>query len=158
MNPKYDLSVVDVNKSMSDELLSAGWNFDWSIDRDKPSDPDIEYYKVGAFVGDELEGLIKYTRRSEELFNFVHLIELAPYNIGRDKTYDGVAGALFAYVALDSLEQGFDGFIVFESKSVLYNHYMLKYGAKPTLGKLLMFDKQTSIKLINDYLGEEIAS
>jgi hypothetical protein len=152
---QYEIEEVIVSTDMANSLIVAGWNFDWSLGRDKSTDPDVEYIKVGAYLNNELEGLIKYTRRPDELFNFVHLIELAPYNVGAQKMHSNVAGTLFASVALDSLKQGYDGFVVFESMTVLYNHYMLKYGAKPVLGKLLMFDTNLSIELIRKYLGVE---
>jgi len=35
-----------------------------------------------------------------------------------------MAGTLFAYVAKDSLDAGFEGFVVFDSKTILVNKYL----------------------------------
>jgi len=65
----------------------------------------------------------------------------------------GIAGTLLAYVAKDSLDAGFDGFIVFETKTALFRYYQEKYGEKPISNRKLMFDTQASLNLVNKYLG-----
>jgi len=83
----------------------------------------------------------------------IYLIEAAPQNVGRNKKILDVTGVLFAYVARDSLEAGFDGFVAFHSKTILVNHYIRKYGAKVIRGDQLMFDTHASLRLIREYLG-----
>jgi hypothetical protein len=87
-----------------------------------------------------------------QLWNFIYLIEAAPWNIGKQKKVLDVAGVLFAYVARDSLEADFDGFVAFHSKTVLVEHYIEKYGAKIIRGDQLMFDTSASVKLVEEYL------
>jgi hypothetical protein len=89
---------------------------------------------------------------------YVSIIESAPHNVGKTKIYEGVAGTLFAYVAQKSFEAGFDGFVLFESKTNLYQYYQEKYGALPTRDRWLHFDTKASIKLIETYLeGENVS-
>jgi len=57
-----------------------------------------------------------------------------------------------AYVAKDSLVAGFEGFVVFDSKTLLIDHYVEKYGAKILFGNRLYFDTKASKALINKYL------
>jgi hypothetical protein len=55
-------------------------------------------------------------------------------------------------VAKDSLDAGFEGFVVFDSKTVLIDHYVEKYGARVLFGNRLYFDTKASKALINKYL------
>ncbi|MDR0951178.1 MAG: hypothetical protein LBM13_06100 [Candidatus Ancillula sp.] len=145
---KFQIEEIIVDKSMSDDLITAGWNFDWNDSQDGDT------HKLAAYYKNELQGLVEFERDSRSLFNFIYLVESAPHNIGKTKMYEGVHGALFASVAKDSLDAGFEGFVVFEAKTVLINHYITKYGAKFIHGRRLVFDTEASIKLIHDYLGE----
>jgi len=99
-----------------------------------------------------MKGLVEFEEVPSSLYNIVYRIELAPENIGKNKKIDNVAGTLFAYVAKDSLDAGFEGFVVFDSKTLLINHYVEKYGAKVLFGNRLYFDTKASKALINKYL------
>ncbi|MDR0627087.1 MAG: hypothetical protein LBG11_07490 [Bifidobacteriaceae bacterium] len=109
--------------------------------------------KVGYLVGDQLQGLVQFERVPESLFNFIYLIEAAPWNRGRRKAVNNVVGVLFATVAQDSLDVGFDGFVAFRSKTVLKDHFIKKYGAKVLYDDQLFFDTAASRKLVEEYLG-----
>jgi hypothetical protein len=45
---------------------------------------------------------------------------------GKNRKIDNIAGTLFAYVAKDSLDAGFEDFVVFDSKTVLIDHSLRK--------------------------------
>lgn len=49
----------------------------------------------------------------------MHLVENAPFNIGKGKIYEGVAGNLVAYACKESFQKGFDGNVAFISKTRL---------------------------------------
>ncbi|MCL1995419.1 MAG: hypothetical protein FWG63_04350 [Defluviitaleaceae bacterium] len=121
-----------------------GFEFNWWI--------KSEYNSVVfcAQINKHIVGLVEFTRYERDLFNFMNLIEILP-----DYRGSTVAGELLAWVGLDSLKNGFDGFVVFESKTVLYQYYIHKYGAKPLLDKRLFFDTETTLKLIKTYLEVE---
>ncbi|MDR0591820.1 MAG: hypothetical protein LBG60_00895 [Bifidobacteriaceae bacterium] len=138
---------VTIDRETAARMLNAGWEFDWSLS------VGASVQKVGYLVGDQLQGLVQFERVPESLFNFIYLIEAAPWNRGRRKAVDGVVGVLFATVAQDSLDAGFDGFVAFKSKTVLKDHYVKKYGAKVLFDDQLFFDTAASLKLIADYLG-----
>jgi GNAT superfamily N-acetyltransferase len=95
-------------------------------------------------------GAAEYERQPENLFDYLYLIEVA-----KDYRGTGVAGQLLAYVAQDSLAAGFEGFVVFESKTALYQYYQVKYGAKPLGGRKLYFDTEAAHHLIKLYLEDE---
>lgn len=138
---------INVDSEMANSLIEAGWNFIWNDSYNENS------LKLAAWLDDELQGLIEYERMFNEMFNEVRLIESAPHNVGKHKIYGNVPGTLFATVAQDAFEQGFDGFVVLEAKSNLINHYILKYGAKLTHGRRLVFDAAASNKLIEEFLN-----
>ena len=104
---------------------------------------------VGNIKDGDIVGLVEFERQPRSLCNYMWLIEVAQSHRG-----GSVAGELLAYVGKDSLEQGFDGFFFFESKSSLYEYYQIKYGAKPSTGRRLFFDREATEKLISLYLRE----
>jgi hypothetical protein len=83
-----------------------------------------------------------------DLYNYLHLLEVIPEYRGTE-----VAGQLLAYVAWDSIVNGFEGFVTFEPKTLIYDYYINKYGAKPLVGRKLFFDTAASVSLIRGYLG-----
>jgi hypothetical protein len=97
---------------------------------------------------------VEFERVPQSRYNFIYRLESAPHNVGKSKVYDNVAGTLLAYVARDSFNYGFDGFVVLKSKTILVNHYINKYGAKLIGdGNRLYFDTNASKRLIKIYLG-----
>jgi len=101
---------------------------------------------------DKIQGLVEFEEVPSSLYNIIYRIELAPENVGKNRKIDNIAGTLFAYVAKDSLDAGFEGFVVFDSKTVLIDHYVVKYGARVLYGNRLYFDTKASNALINKYL------
>lgn len=133
--------ILDINDRHTLRALKD-FQFDWS----KKSNPTSIVFS--AQVDNEIVGLIEFFRDKKENYNFLDLIEVVPPYRGST-----VAGELLASVGYDSLEQGFDGFVVFESKTVIYSYYIKKYGAIPSKGRKLYFDTEATLKLIKTYLG-----
>jgi hypothetical protein len=105
---------------------------------------------VGDIRDGDIAGLVEFERRNENLANYMWLIEVAS-----DYRSTEVAGELLAYVGRDALNCGFDGFFYFEPKTVLYDYYQVKYGAKPSHGRYLYFDTDATNVLIEKYLTNE---
>jgi hypothetical protein len=146
---------VDVDVKKAKSLRSRGWSFDWS----KGATDTITGISVlkAILIDDEIEGLIEYEIIQREAYVFAHKLEIDPHNRGEEQKYKGIAGMLLAYVAKESFNSGCDGFVVFISKTKLYDYYQTKYGAKPIGGLKLHFDTEASEKLIKAYLvGKEI--
>ena len=133
------INIENVSKKKL-ELLKD-FEFNWSLKANENT------HIFCAEVLDNVEGLVEFERLQSEFFNFMHLIEVSPKYRGTT-----VAGELLAFVGLDSLNSGFDGFVVFESKSLTYNYYIEKYGAKPIYGRRLHFDFEATKNLIKTYL------
>jgi hypothetical protein len=59
----------------------------------------------------------------------MNLLENVPFNIGKTKLYEGVAGNLVAFACKISFQYGFDGFVAFTAKTKLIKHYEETLGA-----------------------------
>ena len=134
--------IIDVTYEI-DALDLSEFEFDWTI----RSSPKCAIY--AANVDEKLAGLVEFEHFSEDSHNFMYLIEVTPEYRGTK-----VAGELLAFVGQDSLKQGFDGFVVWESKTIYYKYYMRKYGAKPISGRRLYFDEEATKKLIRIYIED----
>lgn len=81
----------------------------------------------------------------------MHLIESAPFNLGRNKVYLGVPGNLVAFVCRISFHHGFDGYVSFTSKTQLIEHYEKTLGAINVGGHLMVINTDAALKLIDKY-------
>lgn len=67
-----------------------GWNFDWKSEFLKP---DRDVYKLTITNNTEvIQGLVSLAVTPDNVY--MHLVENAPFNIGKNKVYAGVAGNL----------------------------------------------------------------
>jgi hypothetical protein len=135
-------------------LRAAGWSFDWSVEGDLIAGPSAV---KALIIDDEIQGLVEYEILRSDLYVFLHKLEIHPLNRGTGRRHGDIAGILLAVVGRESFAAGCDGFVVFVSKTALYEYYQRKYGAKPLDGSRLHFDTQASENLIKTYLwGREI--
>ena len=128
----------------------TGWKFNWKTEF--LAQKKQVYKLVLQTDPKSIQGLICFEKKSDHIF--MHLLETAPHNFGKTKKYLGVAGNLVAFVCKLSFEYGFDGFVAFESKSKLINHYESTLGAKVLFGQRMEINTQSSIKLVNQYYPE----
>lgn len=82
----------------------------------------------------------------------MNLIENASFNLGSSKLYHGVAGSLIAFACQLAFEHGFEGYVLFESKTRLISHYQQTVGAKVLYGNKLYIETREAKILINTYL------
>jgi hypothetical protein len=102
-----------------------GWNFDWKLEL---KDNAKEVYKLTILNNASvIQGLVSISYEVDHVF--MHLLENAPFNIGRIKMYEGVMGNLVAYACKLSFQRGFDGFVSFTAKTKLIEHYEETLGA-----------------------------
>lgn len=98
---------------------------------------------------DIVQGLISFTVRNDHVYMF--LLESAPFNLGKNKLYEGVSGNLVAYACKVSFQRGGDGFVSFESKTKLIDHYIKTLWATHFGGHLMVLDTIASKKLVDKY-------
>jgi hypothetical protein len=79
------------------------------------------------------------------------LIESAPFNKSKNKSYIGVPGNLIAYVFRLSFQRGHEGNVAFLSKSLLIKHYEQNLGARHVGGRTMILDTPAALKLIDKY-------
>lgn len=124
-----------------------GWNFDWKSEFLKP---DRDVYKLTITNNiDVIQGLVSLAVTPDNVY--MHLVENAPFNIGKDKVYAGVAGNLVAFACKLSFQHGTEGFVSFRAKTVLIDHYVKKLGAIHFGGHLLVLDTKAALNILNKY-------
>jgi hypothetical protein len=124
----------------------SGWLFDWKMEH---SSSDREVFKLQVVGSDDIQGLVSLS--VEQGFVFVHLVESAPANKGKEtKLFSGVGAHLFAIACKISFESGGEGFVAFKSKTSLVSHYEQSIGAQSVRGGLLMQIQPARAKLLVD--------
>ena len=79
------------------------------------------------------------------------LLESAPFNIGQNKLYEGVAGNLVVYACKVSFQKGFDGFVAFTAKTRLIQHYEKTLGAFHFKNQRMIIDSRAAKRLVEKY-------
>ena len=128
-------------------LKKDGWQFDWGIEMKNPAK---SVFKLVMLQQSEIiQGLVSTSK--EDGYVMMNLIESAPVNFGKNKKYYGVAGNLIAFVCRLSKEYGFDGEILFFSKTKLIEHYEKTLGAVHIGGHRMIIYEQQAQRLIQKY-------
>lgn len=147
---RFDTQVLPISETDIKQLTS-GWNFDWI--QEIKSNSKVFKLIIESNV-DIIQGLISLSYKDG--FVFIELIESADFNIGRNKVYEGVAGNLFAFACKESWEREDYGYVAFNSKTNLIEHYIKMLGAK-SLGNnnQMVIEPQEAIELLNKYYGQK---
>ncbi len=124
-----------------------GWNFSWKTEFD---DIKKEVYKL-TIEGNPtiIQGLLSLTIEFDPIY--MDLLESSPFNIGKDKVYDGVAGNLVAYACKLSFQKGFEGFVGFTSKTNLIKHYEKTLGAYHFKNQRMIIETESAKFLVEKY-------
>jgi hypothetical protein len=124
-----------------------GWKFDWKSELLKP---DRDVYKLCIANNNQVvQGLVSLALTPDHVY--MHLVENAPFNVGIDKVYAGVAGNLIAFACKLSFQHGTEGYVSFRAKTILIDHYVSKLGAIHYGGHLLILDTKAALNLLNKY-------
>jgi hypothetical protein len=129
---------------------TEGWLFDWRAEFKKP---DRDVYKL-TIVNNQsvIQGLVSLTVRTDHVY--MHLIESAPFNRGKEKVYAGVPGNMFAFACKLSFQRGDEGYLSFLAKTNLIEHYEKTLGALHVGGLLMVINTSAALKLINKYFDK----
>jgi hypothetical protein len=124
-----------------------GWLFSW---KEEHNLPDREVYKLTIVNNTNIvQGIASLTVRTDNVF--LHLIENAPFNKGKEKLYEGVAGNLVAFACRLSFQRGSDGFVSFHSKTNLIDHYVKTLDAIHYGNHLMIINTESALRLVNKY-------
>lgn len=124
-----------------------GWNFNWKSELDNDFN---EVYKLTIINNPEIiQGVLSIRKENDHLF--MNLLENAPFNVGKNKLYDGVAGNLVAHACKLSFQFGFDGFVAFTAKTKLIHHYETSLGAYHFGGHRMIIETHAAKVLVEKY-------
>lgn len=124
-----------------------GWKFNWNIEF---KSPQREVYKLTIINNPNIiQGLVSLEIKPDHVR--MHLIESAPFNIGKGKTYFGVPGNLVAFACKLSFQRGGEGYVSFLAKTKLIEHYEKSLGAYHFGGQNMVITTEAALKLTNKY-------
>jgi hypothetical protein len=125
----------------------SGWRFNWNNEIKRP---ERDVFKLTITNNPNvIQGIISLEVKPDHVY--MHLIESAPFDIGKRKTYFGVPGNLVAYACRLSFQRGGDGYVSFTAKTKLIDHYIESLGAVHFGGHLMVINTPAALKLINKY-------
>ena len=128
-------------------IKKSDWQFDWRLEFKTPSN---EVYKLTTINNTTIiQGLLSIEDKSDHIF--MHLIESAKFNKGKSKLYLGIPGNLVAFACKVSRDRGYDGYVAFDSKTVLIEHYRQTLGATHLIRQRMFVDPIAADKLIIKY-------
>jgi len=129
----------------------SGWLFNW---KKELSFPDREVYKLTIFNNPNItQGITSLSIKADHVL--IHLIENAPFNKGKDKLYEGVAGNLVAFACRLSFQREAVGFVSFHAKTNLVDHYIQTLNAKHYGKQLMVIDTDASQTLVDKYFKSQ---
>lgn len=145
---KTDISLL-TNDELKVVTKKNDWVFDWKSEHRAP---EKEVYKLTIAGSSNIQGLISITFRDDHVY--MHLIESAPFNKGRDKVYLGVPANLVAYACRVSFQRGGGGYLSFNSKTKLIDHYEKSLGAVHFGGTLMVITPDNALRLTDKYFND----
>jgi hypothetical protein len=142
-----DISILPSN-NLKLVTKKNGWLFDWRLETKNPSKDVFKLTIVNnPYV---IQGLVSLEVKGDHVY--LHLLESAPFNRGKDKIYLGVPGNLVAFACKLSFQRGHEGNVAFHSKTQLVKHYEETLGAFHFGGRLMIIPPEAAMHLINQYL------
>lgn len=128
-------------------IKKNGWAFNWKNELD---DNSREVYKLTISNNPNIiQGILSLTIEPDHVY--MDLLESAPFNRGKNKLYEGVAGNLVAYACKVSFQNSFDGYLSFTAKTKLIDHYTKTLEAYHFGGHLMIINTIAANKLIDKY-------
>jgi hypothetical protein len=136
-----------ITEATTDDLKDiSGWNFNWMKERRLR----VVYKLTTVDDPTTIHGLISW--ELQQGFLYTTLLENAPFNIGKDRQiFKGVAGNLVAFACKISFEKGFGGYIAFDAKTQLIEHYQKTLGAKLIRGQRMFIETNEALILVKRY-------
>jgi hypothetical protein len=147
---RFKTDILELASDDLKRLKKSEWLFDWKYEA-KQADKTV--YKL-VIEGNRLiiQGLTSIQDRGDHIV--MALIESSKFNRGADKLYFGVPGNLVAFACRLSFEKGYAGYVSFESKTKLKEHYQKTLGAHVLFGGIMAIDTKAAHKLVSRYFSE----
>ena len=140
------IQITSVKDIKSVTKLNA-WKFNWKAELEES---DRKVYKL-TIEGNPniIQGLVSISDYNDHFY--LHLVESAPFNLGKNKLYEGIPGNLFAFTCKLSWDKGYQGFVSFQSKTRLIEHYENILDATHVGGHKMIIYPKAALKLIKQY-------
>ena len=143
----FDTEIVRLKGTDLKQIKKIDWQFDW---REELRDKTKAVFKLTTTNNPTIiQGLLSIEDKRDHIF--MHLIESARFNKGKEKVYFGVPGNLIAYACQVSVDKGFEGFLAFDAKTALIKHYQETLHATHFRGQRMFIDTLAAIRLISQY-------
>ena len=143
----FDTEVNRIGIKDINQIKKSDWQFNWKKEIKNHSK---EVYKLTTVANPfVIQGLLSIENKDDHFF--MHLIESAKFNKGKEKMYLGVLGNLVAYACKVSKDIGYGGFVAFDSKTALIQHYEKVLGATHFGGIRMVIAEREALKLIIQY-------
>lgn len=143
----FKTEVIELTSTDIRKLKKSDWLFEWKVEA-KQADKKV-YKLVIVDKPNVIQGLISLQNRGDHIF--MSLIESNKFNRGAKKIYLGVPGNLVAFACKFSFDKGYQGYVSFESKTKLKEHYQKTLGAHLLFGNFMAIDTNAATKLIEQY-------
>lgn len=143
----FKTEIIELATKDIKSIKKLDWLFDWKAETKQAGK---KVYKLviidNPFI---IQGLISLQDRSDHIF--MPLIESNKFNRGAKKVYYGVPGNLVAFACKLSFDKGYGGYVSFESKTKLIEHYQKALDAHVLFGNIMAIDSKAANKLIQQY-------
>ena len=150
----FPTEVRPLSAAVAKKLAVKGWVFNWVREA---ATPGRQVYQLNTIDNSAIiQGLISLETKPDHVF--MHLVESANFNKGSNKVYLGVLGNLVAFACRWSFQLGYEGFVSFESKSVLKAHYKQALGATELGGLRLYLGTPAATALVKQYYPDFFSS
>lgn len=146
----FDTNIIQIEKSAKRNIKPEEWLFDWEKEVDIQ---ERAVYKLVTINNPEIiHGMLSLEDKRDHIF--IHLVESANFNKGTNKIYLGIAGNLFAFACKTSFERGYEGYVAFDSKSVLISYYKKTLGARHFRQQRMYIETVNALKLVKKYFKD----
>ena len=143
----FKTEILELNTKDTRKIRKTDWLFDW---KGEAKDKTKTIYKLVIIDNPTIiQGLISLQDKGDHIY--MHLIESSKFNRGARKIYLGVPGNLVAFACKQSVDKGYDGYVSFESKTKLINHYRQTLGAHILFNNIMAIDNKAAHRLISQY-------
>ena len=143
----FDTVIVRLTSKDVKQIKETDWQFNWLKEL---KDKTKEIYKLTTVNNPTIiQGLLSIEDKQDHVF--MHLIESARFNKGKDKVYFGVPGNLVAFACKVSVDKGFEGFLAFDAKTALIKHYQESLHATHFRGRRMFIETSAALRLISLY-------
>ncbi len=143
----FDTEITLISDKDISAIKRKDWQFDWKTEF---KDPSKKIFKLTTNNNPTIiQGLLSIEKIEDHVF--MHLVESAKFNLGKHKLYLGVPGNLVAYACKVSFDNGYEGYVAFDSKTALIEHYQKTLGATHLSGRRMYIDTRAAGKLVSQY-------